>query len=1146
MTQKQPFCHLHGHSHYSLRDGLGRVEEIVETAKNLGMESICLTDHGSAAGWFDLAQACKKHSIKPLHGCELYITDDRLRHGITDEEQKEFKDKHGKAMSKDEKAALNKERGTSYHMVAHAMNEAGVRNLNHIITDANVNGFYRNPRTDWEFMRQHSEGIYVTTACLGGVLAKPLIRKLTNGDEKVAAPDEQTFQKHLALLQDIFPDRFALELQPNDMEDQKPVNQRLVQEARRIGAPIVLTQDFHYPKQEDFTAHEHVKMMCFDIKAKDWDSWSKYHYYLCDYHGIWESWCKNGHNDLLGGDVFAEACANTKMIESMLNPVVDYTSRKVPKFPIPDGFATSEDYLDHLVNEGWKQRYYQMGRGPYVHTRDQYWAQLCHEINIIKGMGFVDYFLIVQDFVMHAKRSGWAVGPARGSAGGCMLSWLIGITEIDPLRFKLVFERFLNPERVKMPDIDSDFSDIDRHKVKEYLLQKWGAENCASIVAYSRYSSKGVLNDISKVYDINYKDTMKVTKRLDPESSVSEEMRSDPKLADFLSKNKLVPLVPVIERLNGMIRHKSVAAAGMLISDQPIYMQTTLQRKGGDGGDIVTEIEGDKLGDAGFLKMDVLGIRELSSLKLTCEKIGKSLDWLYEEVAAEMADPKVWERFQAGDTLAVFQFGSEGMKRLLRNVKPDGIMELAAVSALYRPQTLMSGVADSYWKRKHGQENIVSIHPLVDPIFKDTYGLQVFQEQFIAAFVELGLSYGEADIMRRAYEDVVKIHKRAKAQANIDKFMAKLKQANKLPADELERVATILGGEVGYSFNVAHSVAYSMLAYFGQYLKVNHPKEYWVSVMNTEMNHTKSGKKIQMDPFINRLDSLYRSERKNMVVYAGSINSFSKHFAVHEDGTGTPWMFYGLLGVNGIGEPTVDALMEYVQSHGKPFAYVKEFFEHGNGKFGKGINTKHLRIMIEIGMFDNMAMSAEYPYALNRAQLSEWYGIWHDVKSSKIKRSAMYEPGKIAVKRAVGKGKDKVEVFVETIDPSIECDTTDIQAFEMTHLDTIITNNIMRRYVAEAEFMKNSLENNPKLADKSLICGMLIDAELDQEKGRTTLVVHTIDQGKIEVTVWEKKFKKQNLELNVGQVYSFICNQKGKFYDLERAVTLTAERPVYN
>lgn len=1141
---KQPWSHLHGHSHYSLRDGLGTVSEIVETAAGLGFESICLTDHGTASGWFDLDQATKKKGIKPLFGCELYVTDNRLRHGVTDAEEEEFKAKHGKKMNKDEKAALNKERGSSYHLVAHAMNAQGVKNLNHIITDANVNGFYRQPRTDWEFLRQHNEGVFVSTACLGGVLAKPLIRKV--GESRELMPDEVTFQRHLELLQSIFPGRFALEIQPNDMEDQRAVNQRLVQVARKIGVPFVLTQDFHYPKMEDFTAHEHVKMMCFDIKAKDWQAFSKYHYYLCDYNGIWASWCKYGHNDLLGPDVFAEACANTKQIESMLNPEIDYQSKKVPKFPVPDGFSTSEQFFDSLVIEGWNRRYYQMGRGPYHHDRDRYWSQLQHEIKIVKDMGFIDYFLIVQDFVMHAKRQGWASGPARGSAGGCMLSWIMGITEIDPLRFRLVFERFLNPERVKMPDIDSDFSDIDRHKVKAYLLEKWGAENCASIVAYNRYSSKGVLNDIGKVYDVNYKETSDVTKQMDTEASVSEEMKSNQKLHDYMSKNKLIPLVPVIERLSGMIRHTTVAAAGMLISDQPISNLTTLQRKGGEGGDIVTEIEGDKLGDAGFLKMDVLGIRELSSLKLTCEAIGKSLDWLYEEVAAEMNDPLVWERFKQGDTLAVFQFGSEGMKRLLRNVRPDGIMELAAVSALYRPQTLLSGVADSYWKRKHGQEEINSINPLVDPIFKDTYGLQVFQEQFIAAFEKLGLTYGEADIMRRAYEDVVKVHKRAKAQEKIDQYMEKLKIAGKLPPEELDRVATILGGEVGYSFNVAHSVAYSILAYFGQYLKVHHEKEYWISVMNTEMNHTKNGQKTQMDPYINRLDKMYRERGATLQIYAGSINSFSKHFKIIDDAAGTPWLFYGLEAVSGIGENTVDALLDYVQSHKRPFANIKEFFEHKDGKFDKGITSAHLNTLIEIGMFDNLPLSPEYPYAMNRAQLVTWHGLWQEIKTSKAKRQAMYQPGKVAVKRAVGKGKESVEVFADTIDTSVKCEITDVQAYEMNHLGTIITNNVMRRYANEAEYMRAALESNPKMADKVLICGMLVDATQDPEKGKTELIVHTIDQGKMSVTVWEKKFKKQSLELNIGQVYALICNQKGKWLDLERLVTLTAERPVYN
>jgi DNA polymerase III alpha subunit len=422
----------------------------------------------------------------------------------------------------------------------------------------------------------------------------------------------------------------------------------------------------------------------------------------------------------------------------------------------------------------------------------------------------------------------------------------------------------------------------------------------------------------------------------------------------------------------------------------------------------------------------------------------------------------------------------------------------------------------------------------------------VFQEQFIAAFEKLGLTYGEADIMRRAYEDVVKVHKRVKAQDKIDQYMEKLKTVGKLPPAELERVADILGGEVGYSFNVAHSVAYSMLAYFGQYLKVHHEKEYWISVMNTEMNHTKNGEKAQMDPYINRIDKMYREQNKVLQIYAGNINSFSKHFKIIDDNAGTPWLFYGLEAVNRIGENTVDALLEHAQSHGRPFVNIKEFFEHGDWKFGKGISSANLDVFIEIGMFDNLPLSPEYPYAMNRSQLVAWHSLWQEIKTSKAKRQAMYQPGKVAVRRDVGNGKEKIDVFADTIESSIKCEVTDIQAFEMNHLGTIITNNVMRRYVNEAEYMRAALETNPKMADKILICGMLVDATQDTEKGKTELVVHTIDQGKISVTVWEKKFKKQNLELNVGQVYALICNQKGKWLDLERLVTLTAERPVQN
>lgn len=1142
---KQPWSHLHGHSHYSLRDGLGTVSEIVNKAAELGFESICLTDHGTAAGWFDLWESTNKVGIKPLYGCELYVCDDRTWHGVTTEEEAAFKSKNGRKMSTEEKAVYTKDKGRSYHLVAHAMNDVGVRNLSEIVSNANIEGFYKVPRTDWKYLEQHNEGVFVTTACLGGVLSKPLIFRPGGADSDIV-PDEERYNWTVQMLNHIFPGRWAFEIQVNDSPEQKLVNQRYVQDAKRLGIPFVITQDFHYPAVQDARTHDYVKMMDYNIKAKDWVAFSHHTYNLCDYNELWAYWCKNGHDKVLDQSVFLEACANTKMIEQMLNPKIDYSTPKIPLFPLPEGIGSSKELLMKLATEGWQRRYPMLGRGPYRHTPEQYWAQFLKEVDVIEQMGYIDYFLIVQDFVMWAKRNGLAVGPARGSAGGSVLSWFLGITEIDPLRFRLVFERFLNPERKKMPDIDSDFSDEARPLVKQYLAEKWGEENCASIAAYSRYSAKSVLQDIARLHDINDKEVNTVTKALDPNDSIEKSLAGIPVLKTFLEKHKLMDVLPVIQRLQGCIRHVTQAAAGMLISDKPLQTMTTLRRQGGgaEGGKstITTEVEGDKLGDAGFLKMDVLGIRELSSLSVAAKSIGKDLDWLYQEIAGgEMDDQKVWEAFKKGDTLAVFQFGSEGMKELLRNVKPDNIMELAAVSALYRPQTLKSGVADAYWKRKHGQEQIRSIHPLVDDLFKDTFGLQVFQEQFIAAAERLGLSYGEADILRRTYEDVVKPTKAARAKPKLDALLGKMKAAGKLPSESLDEVMKTLGGEVGYSFNVAHSVAYSILAYFGQYLKVHHPEAYWPAMMNVEMNNNRNGRPVPLDPFINRLANHFKAQGKQLTVYIGNINSFCKKFTLSYDANGQPWLYFGIEAVKGIGEKTIDALGELVSSRNKPYGSVQDFMEHyAEEKVGRAITSGHIRTLIEIGFFDGLPLSAEYNHTLNRLQLVEWFELWNEVKGTKGLRLRMYAGGNIGVKRGPGKTqKDKRTIEVPTINVATTCNSEDIKALELKNLSTIISGSTVRKFAHEIEFMRQQFAAHHHEQDMMLVGGMLIEVKEDDKK--LILTVFTDDSGPVDITAWHSRFRRDPLQLEINRVYAFVCERKGKWLDLRKVTPLSVE-----
>ncbi len=1113
----QPFCHLHGHSEFSQRDTVGSAKEIVEVAAKRGFESVPFTDHGTISGWFDLQEACKKEGIHPIYGIEFYVAPDgRMHKSVTDAEKEVFEDQVGRPMLKDESKKIQKARKKSYHMVALAYNQKGIENLYRLTTDSNTNGFYYRPRTDWDMLQQHSEGLIISTACGNGVLARPF----RDGDTAL-------LEHNTKRLMEIFPGRLFLEMQLNDWKEQMGVNRKMIEIAMQHGLPLSITQDFHYPNAEDKLAREFIKAIDYGYDADEVENHmtGKHTMHVCTYEEARKFWEMAGYESAFGWEVFDQAIANTKAIESEIirnAPEPDFSTRKFPTFPIPSGFSDQTQYFNHLVRQGWDKRLPQMGKAPGSKSIQDYQTRLQKEINIIHKMGFIDYFLIVGDMMSWSKNNGIACGAARGSGGGSVLSWILNITEIDPLRWGLSFERFLNPARTKAPDIDCDFSDVDRPIVKQYLVDKWGQDNVATIGSYIRYKPKSAFLDVCGLYDVPANVKFSVSKKMNNDHSFASNVARIGDLKSLIDKFKMHKAVPVLDRLYHLIRNTSQAAAGVIISEKPLYETTSLRRipkKDENNEVIVTEIEGDKLGDAGFLKMDVLGISELTILKEAGNKIpyikeynekaGYELAWFYEQ--CDLEDPEVWKRFQEGDTLATFQMKGHSITELTKNVKPENILELAAIQALHRPQPLQLGYADAYWRRKHGIEKISSIHPHVDSVFSDTYGVMVFQEQFIEVFYRLGMEYGDADILRRQCEDLVKDTKKDRAQQKRDKIMAEFRAKEPpvgLTREDVEHIVSSVMGQVGYSFNMSHSVAYSLLSYYGQYMKTYHPEEFWVSVLNVEMNKS-ADKQDFMRPF-HRLSRSYRDNGKKLTVTTGTINSFSPFFQVVHDENDNPFLYVALMKAKGIKKNATVALLKFVRDEG-PFQYLSDFFNRE--KFGK-IDKRVMTILIQLGMFDGMPLDQRNQVVMNRAQLMEWFVQYAPLRKSKKKRDEIfsaYQPASVPYSEA-----SKAEMEIEV-------------------LNMLFTCNPFEEY---GDVIK-------KVADAAALSGReaVVGAVTASKKRRSsTLLTLSTDDGDLEVVVFDDSFPKSvSIVMNVMYIFEIQHRENWSNPIVKKIIPLSVE-----
>lgn len=877
--------HLHCHTQYSLLDGAAGIDNLLESADRRGINSVAITDHGNLYGVPEFYTTAQEHDVDPIIGCEFYLTPS----GIQDQSD-----------------------STRYHQVLLAKNQTGYENLMQLSSLSFTEGFYYKPRIDRGLLRKYHDGLIATTCCLQGEVPQAILNK---GEERA----RELFETYL----EIFGDDYYIELQDHDIDDQHTVNEVLLQWAKEYDVEVVATNDVHYVDQQDHEAQD--ILLCLqtgaDYKDPNRMRFSNDEFYLKGEEEMTEA--------LTGipEEFQRKALVNTNKIADKCNFELPMGDLLMPHYPIPDGFEDMDAYLRHVTFERAKERY---GDPLAQNVVDR----LNHELGIIADEGYSGYFLIVQDFTDAARELDVRVGPGRGSAAGSCVSYCLGITDVDPIEYDLLFERFLNPERVSMPDIDIDFDDRGRSEVIDYVVEKYGQENVCQIITFGTMGAKTVVRDVSRVLDVPLDRADEIAKMIPegPGVDLDQAFEENPdfralKGSDDPDVRKMMQYAEVLE---GSVRHTGVHAAGVIIAPGEIsdYVPVSVSKSKGEKV-ITTQYDGDWVEEFGLLKMDFLGLKTLTLIEDTVALVEETHDVEIDIDNIPLDDEDTFELFQRGDTVSIFQFESTGMREWLRKLKPTEIDDLIAMNALYRPGPMEN--IPTYIARKHGREEVEYPHPLLEDILKPTYGIAVFQEQVMQMARELaGFSLGEADILRRAMGK--KKEKLMRKQR--EKFVAGCKEENDIDEDEANELFDIINEFAGYGFNKSHSAAYSLVAYQTAYLKAHYPSEFMAAAMTNEMGNTDKLSKV-----------LEEARSMDLEVLPPSINDSKSYFTV-QDGK----IRFGLAAIKNAGEKAIDKIIEAREEHG-PFETIFDVTK--NMDLGT-VNKRTLEALGQAGALDGL------------------------------------------------------------------------------------------------------------------------------------------------------------------------------------------------
>ena len=902
------FVHLHLHTEYSLLDGACRIDKMMEHLKAIGQTAVAITDHGAMYGVIDFYKAAKKAGVHPIIGCEVYVAP-RTRHDRV----------HG----------LDNE---AWHLVLLCQNEQGYRNLSYMVSMGFLDGFYGKPRVDYELLETHSQGLICLSACLAGEIPQKLLA------------NEYDAAKAAALkLSGIFgPDNFYLELQDHGLSEQKQVNQGILRLAKETGLPLVVTNDAHYLKKEDSYLQD--VLLCIQT-GKTVDEPERMRFETEEFYVKSEEEMRKLFPAL------PEAYDNTVKIAQRCQVEIRFGEYHLPEFKVPEGY-TNWTYFSELCWEGFAQRY--------PDADEAVRAQLEYEMKIIAQMGYVDYFLIVSDFVAFAKKAGIPVGPGRGSAAGCIVSYCLHITDLDPVKYNLVFERFLNPERVSMPDIDMDFCQNRRGEVIDYVMEKYGADHVAQIVTFGTMAARGAIRDVGRALNFTYAETDIVAKLVPsgPHITLDEALRVSKQLRDmYESDQRVKTLIDTARALEGMPRNTSTHAAGVVITKLPVYDYVPLSR---NDETVVTQYTMTTLEELGLLKMDFLGLRNLTVIRDTEKEIQKS-DPTFSMDRIPDQDPETFQMLSEGKTSGVFQLESAGITAVCTGMKPQSIEDLTAIVALYRPGPMDS--IPKFIESKLHPESITYRHPLLKPILEVTYGCLVYQEQVIEVFRKLGgYTLGQADNMRRAIskkkQAVIMEERRNFVYGDPERGIPGA-IANGVEEGTAQAIYDEILDFANYAFNKAHAVCYAKVAYDTAYLKCHYPRAYMAALMTSVLD---SSRKIS--EYIGECKSL------GIAVLPPDINESEDNFTVVEKG-----IRFGLVAVKNIGKGLIRQVMTEREGGGK----FKDFENFCRRMYGPELNKRALESLIKCGAMDC--------FGLKRSQLLAIYELILESVSSSKKRN---------------------------------------------------------------------------------------------------------------------------------------------------------------
>lgn len=872
------FVHLHVHSHYSLLDGLPLIPNLVKAAKSYDMPAVALTDHGTMYGVIDFYRTCVKNDIKPIVGCELYLADGS---------------RHNKNSNEDK----------PYHLTVLAKDLTGYRNLMKLVSLAHLEGYYYKPRVDWELLEQYNEGLIALSGCLNGELPRTIIKNPDQG-KKIAERYLKTFGEN----------NFYLELQHHpEINEQNIANQRLINLGKELSIPLVATNDCHYLKPEDAEVQD--VMICIQTKKLQ---------------------SETNRMSMLGGDFsfrspeqmsadfshVPEAISNTIKIANSCDLQLEFGKTLLPKFEVP-GNTTDMEYLKKLCHDGIGNRYSDIT--PEISQRLEY------ELSVIEKTGFASYFLIVQDFVNWAKNNGVVVGPGRGSAAGSLVSYVINITDVDPIKFDLMFERFLNPDRISMPDIDMDFADIRRDDVLEYVSQKYGRDHVAQIITFGTMAARVAIRDVGRVLGLPYSYCDKIAKLIPMFATLDQALEQVDELKKMYDSDpRAMNLINIAKKLEGVSRHHSTHACGVLITPSPVVDHAPIQYAGTNDNSVISQYSLHPVEDLGLLKMDFLGLKNLTIIEKALEIIEKTTNTVVDLNKIPLDDEKTYKLLQRGETTGVFQLESSGMRRYLIQLKPSNIEDIIVMISLYRPGPME--LIPDYIEGKHGRKIITYLYPKLEPILKKTFGIAVYQEQIMQISRELaGFTFGEADVLRKAVGKKNKVLLDEQESKMIDGMVA-----NGVPADVAKKIWEYILPFARYGFNRAHAASYAMISYRTAYLKANFPAQFMASLMTADLaNLDKIAREI------------HECEKMGIAVLPPDVNESFSTFAYIQH-TEKPTIRFGLQAIKNVGEHIASQIIHERKKNG-PYQDLSDFLKRVTDK---DLNKKSLESLIKAGALE--------------------------------------------------------------------------------------------------------------------------------------------------------------------------------------------------